>query len=304
MAWAVGTYEMTRSPSGRYVACVAAGSGSGGGVVTVADPDGSEPRTFQPQPDATHTLAVTGFTPDESAVVVSDDACANDVDTTCAEAVYVIPVAGGAITSLPGLFPPRPGVKGAPVSTTIGGASVWSPDGTELILTSGTALLAVNPTTGAQRTIATLGVGQFAAAAGFLDAQRVLWTRFDDEGETFTLSLHLAGLGSADTTLIADQSPGSVIALTADLIAVAGNAVVIDGQGDVRVTIPEGSNDTDVNELLGAARDHAGVVAVLDDEQSSDASIEWVGVDGDTQTVATPASYLTCLAPCAAYSPD
>lgn len=203
------------------------------GDLVIEHVDGSQSRVLIPSanPDAAvPTIAVDGFTPDDRALLVSDSNLPG---------LRIVAVANGSSVAVPGVYSGGYSPLG-PVQFY--GASAFSPDGSEVLADSASALVALSLADGTQRTIAPFQPRFSSAGAVFLDPDHVLWVRSEDRSQgdlgAFVLSLHVTGPDGADVLLDDPQQvnelwpsiavlPDGLVALPSDLLLVRLDGTVI-----------------------------------------------------------------------------
>ena len=283
----IDNYGIAASEDGATVAYVDLGNN-----VIVESADGTNSRVLVPAAAGTtrQTLDVGWLTP--ASVLVFDS-------TTYPTALHVGALADGTSVDVPDAFG-----MGTPFGGPrfLGASQQWSADGSELLLQSTTELDAVSVATGAKRTIAAFADRQSAGGAAFLDDQHVLWVRVDDMSDgdigMFALSLHLTGPTPTDDVVL--DAPGAIntswptIAVAPDFIALPSDVLMIDRDGNVLASNPQGE-----------AEDILGLVpgGVLTD--SSSGEVRHVSTDGADELVITTASgFDQLLGPFAAFTPN
>ena len=193
----------------------------------------------------------------------------------------------------------------------VGGGSVFSPDGSEAVMTSRNGLIVVTLATGATRMLAAYPDRISSGGAVFLDDGRVAWLRYEDKSVgdlgDFALSIHVAGPGADQDVLVLDAQEGLLVVghdLT-DRLCRRGprrpaGLVSMDGTVLVR-------NDTTSSEavfhadIVGISADGTGVVT-----SSSKGALRFVGLDGTVRNLATTAGPNTTdviWGPYAAFTP-
>jgi hypothetical protein len=265
------------------------------GNVDLENLDGTDHRILSPSIAPTSPFpkeAMIGFTPDQRAVLVQDT-------SVTPSAIHVISTVDGSAIDVADAA-----VGGTPFGAPrFAGASPFSSDGSEVLLQSTTALVAVTLATSATRTIEAFGPQQSSAGAVFLDDQHVLWVRVDDHSSgdvgSFAESVHVTGPGPTDDVVIdnshPDNSPISTITVSPEgFIALGGAALLVKPDGTVLVP-----NDVSAYDILGVTPDGKGViVSALD-------GVRYVGMNGTTQLIVTPATTAGGLMPpFAAYTPQ
>ena len=227
---------------------------AGNGDLIVEDLAGISPRVLVPSPDPTRVVPgerTAGFTPDGRAVLVAAFAAVPNT-------LHVVQLASAASVDVVGV---------SSLGTSFGmpvfqGASAFSPDSSELLMQTSTALVAVTLATGAQRTIAAYPAHVRSGGAVFLDATHVLWVADDDESDgdigRFYLSLHVAGPGATDDITLDDpraenQGWNSIAVATGGVIAVPSDVLLVDPTGATVLANDTRSDATNVTDFLGVS---------------------------------------------------
>jgi hypothetical protein len=281
------------SPDGRIDAYVNAR-----GDLILENIDGSDARVLVSSPDPTGMSpgqSAMTFTPDQQAVVV--------MDYRSAPGLHIVRVSDGQSIDVPGVSAGGTSF-GSPVFR---GASMFSPDGGELVMQSTTGLVAVATATGTTRMLAPFPDRISSGGAVFLDASHVLWVRVEDTSVGDMggrhLTLHVAGPGPADDLVLDDPpeggywpsiavSPSGVVALPCDVLLVRTDGTVL---ATNYIFDPKAASD-----ILGITPDGQAAITV-----SQGGDVRYVGVGGiarDLVQAAVGTSDL--LPPLAAYSPS
>lgn len=274
------------SPDGSLDAFVAQGN------VVVENIDGSGRRALAMYRD----IAVAGFTPDQSKLIVTDF-------STSPTRMHLVSLADATSIDLDGVW-----FDASPFGpTTILGASDSSPDGTEILARTTTDLVALSFSTGMTRVIAPLPDKITYSGAAFLDADHVLWVRSEDlsmgDIGIFKLSVHVAGPTPTDDVVIDAPSDTNVviptIAVAADgLLMLASDVLVARTDGTVLFRNTNAQGVELASDLLGLAPDGEHAIAI-----SSIGQVRIIGVDGTARDlVVAGGDETSSLGPFAAYA--
>lgn len=270
------------------------------GDLVVEGIDGGNHRVLVPSTDPTamyHLRTVLSYTPDDRAVLLWDYEAAPAT-------LRIVTIADGASVDVDDVRP-----ASAPDGPkTFYGASPFSPDGSEIVLQSSTALIAVNLATGAKRVLASFADRTASGGAVFLDAAHVLWVRLDDHSVgdigMVAFSLHVAGPGIEDDRTL-DAPPGnnrffSAVAISSQgFIAWPGAALMVKADGTVLVENDYSSPTTAIAEILGVTPDGRGVIAL-----TYDGVVRYIDANGTTRDLATVGGGAgDVIEPYAAYTP-
>jgi hypothetical protein len=271
------------------------------GDLVVEGLDGSARRVLVPSPDPTAlypSRLVLSYTPDDHAILLWD------YDAFPAR-LHIVTVADGTTIEVEDASPAdsRNGPQ------TFYGASRFSPDGSEIVLQSTSALVAVNVRNGTKRVLAQFENRVSSGGAVFLDASHVLWVRIDNHSVSdigrYSSSLHIAGPNLDDDRTL-DAPPGEnhyfpgVAVSSRGFIAWPGTALLVEADGTVLVENDYSSPATAVVEILGVTPDGGGVIALTHDDL-----VRYIDANGKTsRDLATAASGAgDLIAPYAAYTP-
>ncbi|HEX5059601.1 MAG TPA: hypothetical protein VFV99_09590 [Kofleriaceae bacterium] len=268
------------------------------GDAVIEDIDGANRRVVVPSTDPTalyHFRGVTGFTPDDRAILISD------YEMYPAKLRIVALADGSSIDvddALDGSSPFGP--------TLFYGASRFSPDGSEIVLQSTTGLVAIDLGTGTKRVLAPFAPRTSSAGAVFLDAEHVLWVQVENHSVSdigkYTASLHVAGPTVEDDRVL--DAPNdenalypSVAVSPEGFIAWPGNAFMMTMAGTVLVE-NDYSSPSVYEDILGLTPNGRGVIAI-----TYDGLVRYVDRSGASRDLATVGGTGDLLAPYAAYTP-
>jgi hypothetical protein len=223
--------------------------------------------------------------------------------STFPSTLHIIALADGTAVDVPDAF-----LGGTPLAVpTFIGASMFSSDGSEVLLESTMGLVAITLATGATRTIASFGAKQSSGGAVFLDDQHVVWLRVDDYSigdiGSFSLSLHVAGPASTDDLVLDSPNASNMviptIAVSAQqgFIALPSDVLVVRTDGTVLVRNEAEGSDMHVDDIIGMTPDGKGVVT-----SSNAGVVRYFGMDGDTSLILTTDAR-ELVPPFAAYRP-
>jgi hypothetical protein len=159
-----------------------------------------------------------------------------------------------------------------------------SPDGTEMLMTSYTALVAATLATGEIRTLVTFEPRVSSAGAVFIDADHVLWVRAEDRSVSdlgdVHLSLHLAGPDG--DVAIDDPSPNmtwpAIAVLSDHTIVVPSDVLFVAADGTTLLT-----NEQMIANIIGIAADRTSVITL-----TQGGAAEWLDRSGATVDLASP----------------
>lgn len=249
------------------------------GNLVVEHADGSDPRMLIPSADPSALFSyryATMFTPDQQHVIMEDAA---DYPPTS----RIVPLDGGASIDVEDAH-----FGGTAFVTIVGGGSVFSPDGTEVAMSSSTGLVVVNLATGAKRMLAEYPPRVSSGGAVFLDDGRVAWLRYedtsvDDIGD-FTLGIHVAGPGANEDVAVIeprDEWWPTIAISPGGFVAVPSESLLVSTDGAVLVPNDTSSESTFHAEIVGISADGAGVIT-----SSSTGELRFVGVNGRVRHLA------------------
>ena len=191
---------------------------------------------------------VVAFTPDQQHVLMFNGP----------SGTQLVSIADGTATDLgPGGF--------SPLTGDTNGRLTFSPDGAEVLLADGNALVAVDLTTAARREIVQVPKGEYAGLVAFVYSQRVLYTHNVDTTPpgsdvlSETEEVHIAD-GTNDVVLMpthdGDCAPFG-ISPDASFVAIScGGAAIVALDGTVLSTV----DSTDYTAVLGISADASGIV--------------------------------------------
>jgi hypothetical protein len=270
------------------------------GDLIVEGLDGSVRRVLVASTDPTamyHFRNVLSYTPDDRAVLLWD------YETYPAK-LRVVSITDGASIDVDDVMP----ASSPRGPTTFYGASVFSPDGSEIVMQSRTQLVAISLLTGSKRTLAEFADRVSSGGAVFLDATHVLWVRIDDHSVgdigKYTSSLHVAGPNVEDDRTL-DAPPGenqffSAVAISPEgFIAWPGTALMVKTDGTVLAENDFSSPAAAIAEILGVTPEGGGVIA-----RTYDDVVRYIGADGTSRDLATVAGGAgELIGPYAAYTP-
>jgi hypothetical protein len=269
------------------------------GDLVVEGIDGSNHRVLVPSTDPTamfHLRNVLGYTPDDHAVLLWDY-------ESSPATLHIVAIADGSSVRVDDVMP----AESANGPQAIYGASRFSPDGSEIVLQSSNALVAVNLVTGATRVLAAFADRVSSGGAVFLDATHVLWVRIDnlsvgDIGQ-YATSLHIAGPNPEDDRIL-DAPPGtnrfiSSVAISSEgFIAWPGEVLMMTPDGTVLVENNDSSPAATIVDVLGATPDGRGVIGL-----TYDGVVRYIATNGTTRDLATVGGAGDLIEPYAAYTP-
>lgn len=269
------------------------------GNIVLENLDGTNHRILSPSiaPTSRYPMeSMIGFTPDQHAVLVADT-------STSPVSLHIISIADGssidvADASMGGTPFGSPGPR-------VIGASPFSSDGSEVLMQSTTALIAVSLATGAKRTISTFVPMEASGGAVFLDDQRVLWMRLDDhstgDAGQIAVTMHVTG-PSGDVVIdgpLDNAFTPTIAVLPDDTIAMTSDVVLVKTDGTVLVHNAASPGDVTVGDILGVTPDGKGVMIT-----SYLGVVRYLGLDGEMRDIVTASSGGNgLLAPFAAYTP-
>ncbi|MBL9014171.1 MAG: hypothetical protein JNL83_08340 [Myxococcales bacterium] len=288
----VATNRLRLTPDGARVAYLARAAPAGPsprGDLVIEDADGANRRILRTDVDA----YVLDVLPDGEHVLVSDQA--SDTSTS----LQRIRIADGAVTEL--------GPGGAYLDENADVA--YSPDGSEVLTSTGQQLHALELATGARRLVAEVGPDDTIASALFVDAGRVVLTRHRDMSRgdigMFVESIQIAD-DAGVRTIVDEPTEGlnnpcraTAVAVHAGfVVASCGGALMARFDGRLLGALPSAFGP------LGLAADESGMVAI-----DTEGSVYFVTTGGDhhhlvdTVSVFAPPDADTGLQPFAAYAP-
>lgn len=259
--------------------------------------DGSDRRVLVPSPDPSAinpSMNVGGFTPDMRALLISDY-------VAYPNGIHIVTIADGVSINVDDVW-----FSGTPLGApTFRGASMFSPDHSEILMQSSTGLVAVAIASGAKRMIAPFPARISSGGAVFLDAEHVLWVRVEDRSVgdlgAFRESLHIAGPTANDDVVLDDpqtnNSPWpSIVVSPAGFIGIPSDVLLVKMDGTVLVR-NDSSPDSAASDILGLTPDGGGVITT-----SFDGIVHYVDVDGTVRDLATTGRAGDLLGPVAAYT--
>ncbi len=230
------------------------------------------------------------FLPADSGLVLSDIIA----DNQFVEHVAAVAFAGGGLVDL------GAGVLVEPLPN----GSRFSPDGHEVLATTGSELAAIDLASGAQHNFAMAGADVTVVGAAFVAADRIVYARQDssfmgDVGSN-TSSVRFAD-GTDEVTLV--SSDGSSQCQVADVAASAGQVALVCAVPAIVDLDGNLITSRNASAALGISADHDGMVTV-----DANGLIEYVADDGTVKTLATANTSMTApsttlLGPFAAYAP-
>jgi hypothetical protein len=287
MSRIINQYGFVIDPDKNWIAYVAHN-----GDLFIERLDGTDRQLIDPSPDPTqmypgrYPLAIAA----NGAAVVLEDA--NQFPTK----TRIVWRSGPAI-DVPDTF----GCTTAWGADSFIGASPISADGSELLVQTSTALVALSIQSGATRTLAAFDDNASCGGAGFLGDGRVAWVRVEDHSQS-DVGLHLLSLHLIDNGrdhVIAEASgynvDWSTIALLDDVAIVTDASLVVRFDGSVIAA--NGSTDrTHVSQILG----HVGESGVI--AESFDHEVWYVGRDGTGERLVSADVPKDLLGPAAAYA--
>lgn len=263
------------------------------GDVVVENLDGTDSRIVYPSANPTAMFPYRGvlLTPDKRRAIISDYA------DYPAKLIIVSLADGSAITVDSSSFG---GAICGPEHFL--GASMFSADSSQVVISSNGNLAILDLATGNQRPIAAFPPRMSNAGAAFLDDGRVLWARYEDksvgDAGSYELTLRIAGPNANDDLeLVNHGGCWPTIAVLSDAIALpdANLFIGLDGTPLVDNNPPNGDFD---NEVIGVLPDGRGVVTT-----TWTRGVRIVGIDGSRRTLASGTTTPSDPGPVAAYTP-
>ncbi|NVB82548.1 MAG: hypothetical protein HOV81_29480 [Kofleriaceae bacterium] len=249
------------------------------GNLVLEHADGSNPRVLVPSEDPSALFSyryATMFTPDQQHVIMEDTA-------DYPPRTRIVPLDGGASIDVEDAH-----FGGTGFVTMVGGGSVFSPDGSEVAMSSTTGLVVVNLATGAKRMLAEYPPRVSSGGAVFLDDGRVAWLRYEDTSVgdlgDFKLGIDVAGPGANEDFAIIEPRDEwwSTIAISpSGFVAVPSEALLVSTDGTVLVPNDTSSESAFHADIVGISADGTGVIT-----SSSTGEIRFVGLNGRVRHLA------------------
>jgi hypothetical protein len=247
------------------------------GDVILENIDGTNSHILVPTIDANavNPRSYAGlFTPGQQSLIVTDR-----LDTGWI--THVVSLVGAPTIYFAGL---TPGGGGGVFAPTLLGASITSPDGTEMLMTSYTALVAATLATGEMHTLVTFEPRVYSAGAVFLDADHVLWVRAEDRSVSDVGDVHLSVhvVGPEGDIAIDDPSPNftwpAIAVLSDHTIVVPSDVLFVAADGTTLLT-----NEQMIANIIGIAADGTSTVTL-----TQNGAVEWLDRSGATLDLASP----------------